>query len=189
MTTHDWSDPVDVDHVASVRRRADLCPDGTHAVLEVLAYALDEAAEGTTRSIDVVLHADGSVEVVDDGRGTDTRPDEHGVLHVKPVMATRDLRFFDAEDPPRLADGRPRRGMSVVTAASSRLVHENRRADGVGFRAEYAAGLPVSVEPLERFEGTGTSVRWWGASASDALERCIGLAAVGSVASVRVRRG
>lgn len=161
------------------------CPDGTHAVLEALAYALDEAAEGTTRHVDVVLHRDRSLEVVDDGRGTDTRPDDSGVLHVKPVMATRDLRFFDAEAPPLLADGLPRRGMSVVTALADRLVHENRRVDGVGFRVAYERGVP---EPLAGVDHTGTSVRWWGLGTTDRLDELVALAASGSGAEVRVRR-
>ncbi len=71
-----------------------------HLVLEVLAYAVDEAAEGSTTSIEVRLHADGSVLVVDDGRGTDSRRDERGAWSVKPIMATRDLRFFEVPTAP-----------------------------------------------------------------------------------------
>ncbi len=158
-------------------------------MLEVLAYALDEATEGLTRRIDVVLHGDGSVEVVDDGRGTDTRPDASGVLHVKPIMATADLRFFSAEDPPVLADGRDRRGLSVVAALSPRLEHENRRPDGVGFRARYAHGEPVGAPvPLTVVEGTGTSVRWWGDEVDrDRLERLVVRAATASPAVVQLR--
>lgn len=47
------------------------------------------------------------------GRGTDTRFDSRGVAVKKPVMATRDPRFFDHPD-----HGYPRRGMSVVAALS-----------------------------------------------------------------------
>ena len=88
----------------------------------MVEYALDEAREGATTRVDVVLRADGSVEVRDDGRGTDTRLDAAGVPVVKPVMATRDLRFFDVPSAPVLGDGAPRSGISVVCALSAMLL-------------------------------------------------------------------
>ncbi|RYJ00941.1 MAG: ATP-binding protein, partial [Actinomycetales bacterium] len=89
-TTHDWSADVEVAHVEAVRGDAAHLSAGgaTHLVLEVVEYALDEAREGATTRVDVVRHGDGSIEVVDDGRGTDTRLDVHGIPMVKPVMAT-----------------------------------------------------------------------------------------------------
>lgn len=100
-TTHDWGSEADLRHVESLRATAARRPVAlSHAVLEVLAYAVDEARDGTTTRVDVVLHADGSVEVADDGRGTDTRLDASGTPVVKPVMATPDLRFLDADEPP-----------------------------------------------------------------------------------------
>ena len=56
--------------------------------------------------------------VADNGRGTDTRYDERGEPVRKPVMATKDLRFFDTAGAELLPDGHPRRGMSVVAALS-----------------------------------------------------------------------
>ena len=145
-TTHDWSADVDVAHVESIRRDAVRLGSGgaTHLVLEVIEYALDEAREGATTRVHVVLHADGSVEVADDGRGTDTRLDPQGVPVVKPVMATRDLRFFGQDDAPLLPHGRVRHGMSVVTSLSSWLVHTNRRAAGAWTR-RYENGLPAGA--------------------------------------------
>ncbi len=72
-TTHDWSGVVDVDHLARIRQGpSDFAPGGPwHLVLEVLAYAADEAAsKGRGRCV-VVLHPDGSLSVRDDGRGTE----------------------------------------------------------------------------------------------------------------------
>ena len=77
----------------------------------------------------VVVHPDGSVSVTDDGRGTDTRFDGETAVR-KPIMATGDLRFFDADPPVMLPDGHPRRGMSVVAALSDWLVHTNHRREG-----------------------------------------------------------
>ena len=161
-TTHDWSAEVDVSHVEAIRRDAARPGAGgaTHLVLEVVEYALDEAREGSTTRVDVVRHGDGSIEVVDDGRGTDTRLDVHGVPVVKPVMATRDLRFFGRADAPLLSDGLVRHGMSVVTSLSSWLVHTNRRAEG-GWRRRYEHGLPAGAPESTHPDGsTGTSVRF-----------------------------
>lgn len=133
---------------------------GLHLILEVLAYALDEAADGTTRAIDVSLHADASCSVVDDGRGTDTRQDVDGTWVVKPVMATRDLRFFAVPDAPLLPDGLPRCGLSVVAALSSSLVHTNVRAQGA-WSARYVRGIPQGrPESVTTVGRTGTSVRF-----------------------------
>ncbi len=97
MSTYAWREPVDVGHLAAVLR--DVSRHGVggarHLVLEVLAYALDDAIEGVTHAIDVTLDVDRSISVVDDGRGTDTRRDEGGGRVVNPVLATRDLRSFD----------------------------------------------------------------------------------------------
>lgn len=59
-----------------------------HLVLEVLAYAADEAESAGNGSCAVILNEDGSISVTDNGRGTDTRTDEHGRAIKKPVMTT-----------------------------------------------------------------------------------------------------
>lgn len=108
----------------------------------------------------VTLHTDGSVSVKDDGRGTDTRADEHGRVVKKPVMATKDLRFFDLPEAERLPDGHPRRGMSVVAALSEWLIHTNRRLNG-SWSQRYEHGVPVTdLEPVEADGTTGTCVRF-----------------------------
>ncbi len=162
VTTHDWSTPVDVAHVMQIRHEATAWSAGgpAHLVLEVLAYAVDEAAEGSTASIEVRLQADGSVLVVDDGRGTDSRRDERGAWLVKPIMATRDLRFFEVPTAPVLTDGLRRNGMSVVAALSSWLVHTNERTDGA-WTARYERGLPVGPPVSIPTDGRqGTSVHF-----------------------------
>src|SRR5262245_60997597 len=120
-TTHDWSVVVDSDHLSEIQMRPEqYAPGGLiHLVLEVVAYADEEAKSlGRRGNCTITLYGDGSVSVADDGRGTDTRPDEAGRPIKKPVMATKDLRFFDGTPAVHLPDGAPRRGISVVAALS-----------------------------------------------------------------------
>ncbi len=72
----------------------------------------------------------------------------------KPVMDTRDIRFFDLPDAELLPDGHPRRGRSVVAALSDWLVHTNRRRNGA-WTQRYEHGIPVT--DLVPFNDDGTS--------------------------------
>jgi DNA gyrase subunit B len=127
----------------------------------VLAYAAEEAQEhrGAGRAV-VTVHIDGSVSIADDGRGTDTRVDDRGRAVKKPVMATKDLRFFDAPQPALLPDGHPRRGLSVVAALSQWLVHTNRRRNGAWVQ-RFAHGIPVTdLVPVRGSGVCGTTVHF-----------------------------
>lgn len=173
-TTHDWAASVDRAHLDAIRAEPErYAPGGVrHLLLEVLAYPEDEAESAGTRGrCSVELHADGSIAVTDNGRGTDTRVDEHGDVVKKPVMATKDLRFFDDPSAPLLPDGYPRRGMSVVAALSEWLVHTNRRTNG-SWTQRYEYGVPVTgLEPIESGGTTGTTVHFLPAAGLAPLER------------------
>jgi DNA gyrase subunit B len=164
VTTHDWSTDLDREHLDAIRSRPESYAAGgrRHLVLEVLAYADEEAESiGRVGHAVVTTHADGSVTVADDGRGTDTRTDEQGRVIRKPVMATRDVRFFDVPDAPRLPDGLPRRGMSTVSALCPVLVHENHRATGA-WSQTYRHGIPdgeLRAVPAARSSGTSVTFR------------------------------
>ncbi|MFI9753526.1 ATP-binding protein [Streptomyces collinus] len=161
-TTHDWASTVDLDHLEHIRQNpAALAPSGIlHLILEVVAYAADEAECGNGGHCRITLYPDSSVAVADDGRGTDTRLDEHGCIVKKPVMATKDLRFFDHPDAPFLPDTHPRRGMSVVAALSTWLVHTNRRHNG-SWTQRYEHGVPTTdLQPIADDHTTGTTVHF-----------------------------
>lgn len=161
-TTHDWTANVDIEHLHDIRRSpGEYAPSGVlHLVFEVLAYAADEAASNGEGRATVTLTADGSVRVLDDGRGTDTRRSDEGLVVRKPVMATPDLRFFEHPSAQSLPDGHPRRGLSVVAALSDWLLHENRRGEGA-WQQRYERGVPViDLVPLLPDGSTGTAVHF-----------------------------
>lgn len=160
-TTHDWAAVVDHEHLAQIReQRATYAPGGVeHLILEVLAYAADEAeSTGRVGRGIVTLHADGSVSVADDGRGTDTRVDATGRVIKKPVMGTKDLRFFNDPAAETLPNGHARRGVSVVAALSDWLIHTNRRTGG-SWTQRYEHGVPTTdLTPVADDGTTGTTV-------------------------------
>lgn len=161
-TTHDWTQDLDLSHLEQIRREPDRYSPGggLHLLLEVVAYAADEADESGEGSVVVTLLPNGSVSVTDRGRGTDTRTDEWGRTVKKPVMATKDLRFFDLAEAVLLPDGQPRRGMSVVAALSTWLVHTNRRSNG-SWTQRYERGIPVTDLVAVADDGTsGTAVHF-----------------------------
>ncbi|WP_146755170.1 ATP-binding protein [Arthrobacter sp. AQ5-05] len=161
-TTHARAMEVDVGRLGGIRRDPTFNSRNRdlHLVPEVLAYPADEATDQGEGSALMTLHPDGSISVADNGRGTGTRKDAHGRTVRKPVMATKDLRFFDSADAPLLPDGQPRRGMSVVAALSRWLVHTNRHTHGSWTR-RYERGLPVTdLIPLADNGTTGTTVHF-----------------------------
>ena len=69
-----------------VRKRPGMYTDTTrpnHLAQEVIDNSVDEALAGHASTIEVTLHGDGSMTVLDDGRGMPTDIDpEHGVSGV-----------------------------------------------------------------------------------------------------------
>ena len=94
----------------------------------------------------------GAIDLVvsDDGRGTQLvhHPDT-GVILVKPIMASADLRYFGRDDAPLLASGAKRSGISVVNALSSALTHSSLRQGSI-----------ASVQRCERSSLWGHPRRW-----------------------------
>ena len=99
-----------------------------HLALEVIDNSVDEALAGYATKIDVQLHKDGSLSVVDDGRGmpVDVHPEEGipGVelifsrLHAGAKFSNLDYKF---------SGGLHGVGVSVVNALSSKLSAEIKR--------------------------------------------------------------
>ena len=162
-STHDWTSAVDHDHLDAIRAQAARYGAGgpAHLVLEVLAYAEEEAAAlGRVGRAVLTRHTDGSLSVADDGRGTAIRRGGDGQIVRKPVMSTQDLRFFAASDPPLLPDELPRRGMSTVAALCHWLEHTNRRSEG-SWTQRYVRGVPgTELVELPGTGETGTTVRF-----------------------------
>ncbi len=149
-----------------------------HCLWEIFDNAVDEALAGHCTGIDVVLHADGSAEVRDNGRGipVDKEP-KTGLTGVELVMTRLHAGGKFGGGSYTASGGLHGVGASVVNALSLRLDVAVDR-DGYEWGASFRRGVPGEFggpEPAASFSRgsglrkvrkvarkvTGTRVRFW----------------------------
>jgi topoisomerase-4 subunit B len=156
-----------LDGLKPVQKRPGMYTDTTrpnHLAQEVIDNSVDEAIGGHATFISVILHADGALEVTDNGRGMpiDIHP-EHGVPGIELILTRLHAGAKFSQKDYHFSGGLHGVGVSVVNALAKRLEVWVKR-DGQQYHMAFEHGERVSdlkVVGKAGKNGTGTTVKFW----------------------------
>src|SRR5210317_20200 len=150
-----------------VKRRPGMYTDTArpnHLAMEVIDNSVDEALAGHAGQISVTVFEDGSVEVIDDGRGmpVDIHP-EQGIPGVELILTKLHAGGKFSDENYQYAGGLHGVGVSVVNALSKNLEVWIRRG-GQEYNMSFAGGKKrgkLEVVGKVGKANTGTTIRFW----------------------------
>ncbi|NTW29196.1 MAG: DNA topoisomerase (ATP-hydrolyzing) subunit B [Coriobacteriia bacterium] len=133
-----------------------------HLVYEVVDNSVDEALAGYCTTIDVVIHVDNAISVVDNGRGIPV--DKHPKLKKPALEVVLTILHAGGKfggEGYKVSGGLHGVGVSVVNALSSRLDVEVKR-DGFIWTQSYDHGKPMeALKQGAKTKITGTTITFW----------------------------
>ena len=133
-----------------------------HLVWEIVDNSVDEAMAGFCTKIEVTVHPDNSITVVDNGRGIPV--DEHPVKKIPTLEVVMTILHaggkFD-NTAYKVSGGLHGVGVSVVNALSKKMNVQVRR-DGHIYEMEFSRGKTTQkMREIGTSETTGTTTTFW----------------------------
>ena len=133
-----------------------------HLVWEIVDNAVDEAMAGFCSKIEVTVHPDNSITVVDNGRGIPV--DEHPVKKIPTLEVVMTILHaggkFD-NSAYKVSGGLHGVGVSVVNALSKKMVVQVAR-DGRVYEMRFSRGVTTQkMREVGTSDATGTTVTFW----------------------------
>ncbi|MCG7897721.1 MAG: DNA topoisomerase IV subunit B [Candidatus Thiodiazotropha lotti] len=165
--SYDASDIEVLSGLEPVRKRPGMYTDTSrpnHLAQEVIDNSVDEAVAGFAKTIEVTLFEDGSLQVVDDGRGmpVDVHP-QQGVPGVEVILTKLHAGGKFSNKSYQFSGGLHGVGVSVVNALSKHLEVWVKRGSKE-YNIAFAGGEKISdLEEVGKVgrSNTGTRVRFW----------------------------